>query len=218
MAAQISSYLAGLARLTVRSTTDTSRVGTRMDMPVSLPLSSGMTLPTALAAPVEEGMMLPVAARPPRQSFKEGPSTVFWVAVTECTVVIRPSVMPQLSFSTLAMGARQLVVQEALDTKFMSVVYLSRLTPHTNMGVSSLEGADMMTFLAPASRCPWAFSFVRNRPVDSTTYSAPSLAQGRSAGFRSAETGISLPLTTMAFSVLPISALQMPCMVSYFSI
>ena len=31
----------------------------------------------------------------------------------------------------------------------------------------------------------------------STTYSAPSLAQGRSAGFRSAETGISLPLTTM---------------------
>ena len=80
------------------------------------------------------------------------PSTVFWVAVAECTVVIRPSVMPQLSFSTLAMGARQLVVQEALDTKSMSVVYLSRLTPHTNMGVSSLEGADMTTFLAPAFR------------------------------------------------------------------
>ena len=83
MAAQISSYLAGLARLTVRSTTDTSRVGTRMDIPVSLPFSSGMTLPTALAAPVEEGMMFPAAARPPRQSFREGPSTVFWVAVVE---------------------------------------------------------------------------------------------------------------------------------------
>ena len=70
-------------------------------------------------APVEEGMMLPEAARPPRQSFLEGPSTVFWVAVVEWTVVIRPSVMPQLSCSTLAMGARQLVVQEALETKFM---------------------------------------------------------------------------------------------------
>ena len=30
-------------------------LGTRMDMPVSLPFSSGMTLPTALAAPVEDG-------------------------------------------------------------------------------------------------------------------------------------------------------------------
>ena len=58
MAAQISSYLAGLARFTVRSTTDTSRVGTRIDIPVSLPLRAGMTLPTALAAPVLEGMML----------------------------------------------------------------------------------------------------------------------------------------------------------------
>ena len=35
------------------------------------------TLPTALAAPVLEGMMLAAALRPPRQSFFEGPSTVF---------------------------------------------------------------------------------------------------------------------------------------------
>ena len=39
--------------MTVRSTTDTSRVGTRMDIPVSLPFSSGMTLPTALAKPAK---------------------------------------------------------------------------------------------------------------------------------------------------------------------
>ena len=77
MAAQMSALVAGLARLAVRSTTETSRVGTRIEIPVSLPLSSGITLPTALAAPVEEGMMLPEAARPPRQSFIEGPSTVF---------------------------------------------------------------------------------------------------------------------------------------------
>jgi len=39
-------------------------------MPVSLPLSAGMTLPTALAAPVADGMMLVAAVRPPRQSYK----------------------------------------------------------------------------------------------------------------------------------------------------
>ena len=76
-------FVAGRARLAVRSTTETSRVGTRKAIPVSFPSSSGMTLPTALAAPVEEGMILPDAARPPRQSFREGPSTVFWVAVVE---------------------------------------------------------------------------------------------------------------------------------------
>jgi len=42
-----------------------------------------------LAAPVEEGMMLLAAARPPRQSFLEGPSTVFWVAVVAWTVVLQ---------------------------------------------------------------------------------------------------------------------------------
>jgi hypothetical protein len=42
--------------------------------------------------------------RPPRQSLLEGPSTVFCVAVAACTVVIRPRLMPQLSFSTLATG------------------------------------------------------------------------------------------------------------------
>ncbi len=46
-------------------------------MPVNLPLRAGKTLPTALAAPVEDGMMLVLALRPPRQSFLDGPSTVF---------------------------------------------------------------------------------------------------------------------------------------------
>ena len=39
------------------------------------------------------------------------------------------------------MGARQLVVQEALETKVMSLVYLSRLTPQTNMGGVILGGS-----------------------------------------------------------------------------
>src|SRR5512145_1833920 len=116
MAALISSYLAGFSSRAVKSTTDTFGVGTRNAMPVSLPLRDGMTLPTALAAPVEDGMMFWPAPRPPRQSLADTPSTVFWVAVTAWTVVIRPSAMPHLSCSTLATGARQLVVQDAFDT------------------------------------------------------------------------------------------------------
>src|SRR5512139_665508 len=116
IAAQISSYLAGLASSTVRSTTETSDVGTRKAIPVSFLLSSGITFPTAFAAPVDDGMMFSRMPRPPRQSLLEGPSTVFCVAVAACTVVMRPRLMPQVSCSTLATGARQLVVQDAADT------------------------------------------------------------------------------------------------------
>ena len=92
-----------------------TEVGTRIDIPVSLPFRAGRTLPTALAAPVELGMMFSRMPRPPRQSFLEGSSPVFWVAVAAWTVVIRPRLMPKLSLSTLAIGARQLVVQLALE-------------------------------------------------------------------------------------------------------
>jgi hypothetical protein len=50
--------------------------------------------------------------------------------------------------NTLARGARQLVVQLALDTMLMSDLYSFSLTPTTNMG-ASLLGAEMTTFLAP---------------------------------------------------------------------
>src|SRR5471032_42956 len=95
--------------------TETLDVGTRNDMPVSFLFSSGITTPTALAAPVDDGMMFSRMPRPPRQSLFDGPSTVFCVAVVACTVVIRPRLMPKLSFRTLATGARQFVVHEALE-------------------------------------------------------------------------------------------------------
>merc|ERR1712110_1155715 len=57
MAATISSYFAPFSKRHVRSTTDTSGVGTRNAMPVSFPFTAGRHLPTAFAAPVEEGMM-----------------------------------------------------------------------------------------------------------------------------------------------------------------
>src|SRR6187551_4065536 len=135
-------------------------------MPVSFLFSSGITTPTALAAPVEEGMMFSRMPRPPRQSLLDGPSTVFCVAVAACTVVIRPRLMPHLSLSTLASGARQLVVHEALEM-IASPLYVLSLTPKTNIGVSSLLGADRMTFFAPAARCLPAESLSRKRPVDS---------------------------------------------------
>lgn len=50
--------------------------------------------------------MLNPAPRPPRQSFFEGPSTVFCVAVTACTVVINPSLIPKVSLITLKHEAR----------------------------------------------------------------------------------------------------------------
>src|SRR3569833_4743396 len=87
-------------------------------MPVSFLFSSGITTPTAFAAPVEEGMMFSRMPRPPRQSLLLGPSTVFCVAVAACPVVIRPRLMPHLSCSTLANGARQLVVHEALEMMY----------------------------------------------------------------------------------------------------
>ncbi len=97
-------------------------------MPVSFLLSSGITTPTAFAAPVDDGMMFSRMPRPPRQSLLLGPSTVFCVAVAACTVVIRPRLMPHLSLSTLATGARQLVVQLALEM-IASPAYFLSLTP-----------------------------------------------------------------------------------------
>jgi hypothetical protein len=49
---------------------------------------------------------------------------------------------------TLARGARQLVVQLALDTMSMLDLYSFSFTPTTNIG-ASLLGAEMTTFLAP---------------------------------------------------------------------
>src|SRR5580765_5984813 len=121
-------------------------------MPVSFLFNSGITTPTALAAPVLLGMMFSRMPRPPRQSLLLGPSTVFCVAVAACTVVNNQRLMPHLSLNTLANGARQLVVQLALETMAWPL-YALLFTPKTNIGVSSLLGADIMTFLAPAVRC-----------------------------------------------------------------
>merc|ERR1719373_486001 len=118
--ALMSSYVVGVSSSHVRSTTETSTVGTRKAMPVSLPFITGYAFATALAAPVDDGMMLAEAARPARQSapFIE-PSTVSCEAVAAWTVVMRPCLMPNFSLMTLTIGARPFVVHEAHETTFM---------------------------------------------------------------------------------------------------
>src|SRR5688572_32125871 len=117
-------------------------------MPVSLPFNSGNTSATALAAPVLDGMTFWYALRPPRQSFLLGPSCVGCVAVTAWIVAIRPSVSVQLSLMTFATGARQFVVQEALETILsLAGSNLLALTPISSVGIlsGSFVGADRIT-------------------------------------------------------------------------
>ncbi len=133
-------------------------------------------------------------------------------------VVIRPLLMPKFSSSTLAIGATQLVVQEALEMMLCaSASYLSSLTPITIVMSSSLAGAEMMTFFAPPAMCALAAGPVVNRPVDSMTMSTPRSPQGRFAGSRSARILIDLsPMWIVSPSTVT-SSLSGPATVSYFS-
>jgi hypothetical protein len=74
-------------------------------------------------------------------------------------VLIKPSSIPNLSFNTLAIGGKQLVVHEAFETIVWLALIFYGLTPITKVGVSSFAGALITTFLAPASICFWAVSW-----------------------------------------------------------
>ena len=67
-AAFTSSLVTSRPSTATKSTTETVGVGTRKEMPVNLPLSSGITRATALAAPVSAGTMFMAAARASRGS------------------------------------------------------------------------------------------------------------------------------------------------------
>src|SRR6516225_9196966 len=133
-------------------------------------------------------------------------------------VVIRPLTMPKLSASTLAIGATQFVVHEALEiTSCCAGSYLSSLTPITIVMSSPLAGAEMITFRAPAVRCPAAASREVNLPVDSITTSTPRSPQGRAAGSRSARIRISWSPARMTSPSTVTSTSSVPSTVSYFS-
>ena len=133
-------------------------------------------------------------------------------------MVIRPLTIPKLSSSTLAIGATQFVVHEALDTMWCAAgSYASSLTPITIVMSSSLAGAEMMTFFAPASRCALAVGPVVNRPVDSITTSTPRSLHGSLAGSRSARILIDLSPTRMVSPDTDTSSARVPSTVSYLS-
>src|SRR5690606_8149207 len=100
-------------------------------------------------------------------------------------VVIEPCTIPNLSFRTLAIGARQLVVHEALEITVSVAFNTLWLTPYTTVASTSVPGAEMMTFFAPALRCRPAFSLLVKIPVHSYTTSTFNSAQGSLAGSRS---------------------------------
>ncbi len=109
-----SSAVVSFLDMNVKSRIETTGVGTRIEWPFSLPSSSGITIPTALAAPVVVGMMDCPAARARRRSLCSR-SRSLWSLVYEWIVVIRPFSIPSVSLRTLVSGAMQFVVQEALE-------------------------------------------------------------------------------------------------------
>ena len=110
-----SSAVTSAPSCTTKSISDPSGTGARTETPSTLPLSSGMTTPIAFAAPVEVGIRLIAAARARRRSLC-GRSRICWSFVYAWIVVMKPDSIPQVSWSTLAIGATQFVVQEALET------------------------------------------------------------------------------------------------------
>ena len=116
-------------------------------------------------------------------------------------MVIRPFSIPNRSSSTFASGARQFVVQDALEMTVCDPSYSESFTPLTTVRSSPVAGAEMTTFFAPASRCLAAPSRLVKMPVDSTTTSTPRSFHGSSAGSRTARPLKPLPSTTISSSV-----------------
>src|SRR6266536_1694050 len=109
-------------------------------------------------------------------------------------VVIVPLRILKLSWTTLAMGARQLVVQDAFEiTWCLAGSYFSSFTPKTMVTSSFLAGAEMITFFTGPRRCFFASLASVKRPVDSITTWAPTDSQGRAAGSFSLKTLMDLP-------------------------
>jgi len=118
--------LAGLASLQSASTTETSATGTRKTCR-SFAVQAGMTLAHRFRRTRRRRDNVLVSPAPPRQSFLEGPSTVFCVRGHGMAGGHQPFTIPQLSFKTFATGARQFVVQEAFEIIFISVYSSFRL-------------------------------------------------------------------------------------------
>ena len=110
----ISSGDVGRFSVRLRIAIDTFGVGTRIELPVSLPSSSGRALATAFAAPVSVRTMLSAAERPRRSPLWKL-SMRFWSFVNECTVSTWPPTMPYSSLTALSTGTIAFVVHDAAE-------------------------------------------------------------------------------------------------------
>ena len=91
------------------------------------------------------------------------------------------------------------------------------LTPSTKVASGPSDGAEMMTFFTGARRCFLASAPLVNKPVDSTTISAPTEAQSISAGSLTLKTLKLLPSTAMESSVWVTWWARFPRTESYLS-
>src|SRR5215211_3294889 len=132
-------------------------------------------------------------------------------------VVIKPILILYLSFNTFAIGARQLVVQEAQLITVSEPSSISWFTLNTTVFNSPVAGADITTRFAPAFICASAFALSVKNPVHSNTTSTWCCPHGICAGSFCAYIFISLPFTIIAFSVAFTSSLNRPCAESYFN-
>ena len=91
----------------------------------------------------------------------------------------------------------------------------SLLTPITTVMSAPSAGAEMMTRLAPASRCFAAASRLVKMPVHSSATSTPSSRHGSFAGSRSAVTRILPRPISIQLSPVVTSPGKRPCTLSY---
>src|SRR5437764_4799195 len=98
-------------------------------------------------------------------------------------VLMNACAMPNLSFKTFAIGARQFVVQLAFET-ILSFSGLKRLsfTPMQIVTSGFFAGALINTLFAPALlKCGSALSRLVKNPVDSRTTSTSNFFHGKFA-------------------------------------
>ncbi|OIQ66713.1 hypothetical protein GALL_517170 [mine drainage metagenome] len=81
--------------------------------------------------------------------------------------------MPNFSCSTFAIGARQFVVQDALEITVMSREIVLWFTPYTIVASTSSAGAEISTLRAPAVSSAEAFALLAKMPVHSSATSTP---------------------------------------------
>src|SRR6187551_1168720 len=97
------------------SAIDPTGIGARMAMPSKKPAYWGSARVVACAAPVVAGTRFAAAARPRRKRLF-GPSTIDWLEVYACTVVITAFLNPMRRPTISTIGVMQFVVQLAQET------------------------------------------------------------------------------------------------------